>query len=235
MDHRAASRAAVQGIFAHYRSLFGEMGFDEVYAEWVGINGRYWHQYAAGTLSPEELRGGRMGALNAWAAARTGTAADPELADELNRSYLEMLAAATSPCDGVIPMLEALHGGVPLGIISNGFADIQRARLGSSGLGRFFDHVIISEEVGARKPDLRIFRAALDAAGTLPGETLYIGDTFLYDICGASLAGLRTIWLDTGPGDQPTSFPEIRPDAVARSIPDLAALLGVSPDLSPSI
>lgn len=176
-----------------------------------------------------------MGALSAWAAGHASGVPDEGVVDELNRLYPEAMARTTLPYDGVIPMLQGLQGRYRLGIISNGFPDIQRARLHSAGLYQFFDHIIISEEIGARKPDLRIFQAALDAAGTLPGETLYIGDNFLYDIRGASLAGLRTIWFDPGPGDQPTFFPEIRPEAVARSIPDLAALLGVSPDLSPSI
>lgn len=205
-----------------------------MYAEWAAINDRYWHRYAAGELSPLELRGGRMRALEAWAAGRSGRTSDEGAADELNRLYAALLAGCSRPYDGVIAMLEGLRGVVPLGIISNGFADIQRARLASSGLDRFFDHIILSEEVGWRKPDLRIFRVALDAAGTAPEETLYIGDTFLYDIRGASLAGFRTIWFDPESSEQSTSFPEIRPDAVARSIPDLAALLGLSPDLSPS-
>ena len=45
------------------------------------------------------------------------------------------------------------------------------------GLTRYFDSVVISAEVGVKKPDPRIFDAALEQTGIKPEEVIYVGDT----------------------------------------------------------
>jgi len=59
------------------------------------------------------------------------------------------------------------------------------------GVGRYFDHFIVSGEVGYEKPSLQIFEAALHACGAAPGECLHVGDDRRNDIWGARDAGVR--------------------------------------------
>ena len=60
------------------------------------------------------------------------------------------------------------------------------------GLREFFDSIVISGEVGVKKPDPRIFSFALDKAGLSPAEVAYVGDT-QEDMQAALAAGLIPI------------------------------------------
>lgn len=59
-------------------------------------------------------------------------------------------------------------------------------------IGGYFDSVTVSDEVGASKPDPRIFRAALEGTGLEPHEVVYVGDS-PEDVRGAMAAGIQPI------------------------------------------
>ncbi|MDY7220936.1 HAD-IA family hydrolase [Halalkalibacterium halodurans] len=80
-----------------------------------------------------------------------------------------------------------------LGIITNGESLLQRIKLKKLGIERYFEVVVISEEVGISKPHGVIFRKAVDMLGVQVGHSIYIGDHLYNDIYGASLEGLYTI------------------------------------------
>lgn len=86
--------------------------------------------------------------------------------------------------DDVVPALEDLSCDHRLLVLSN-FDRRLRSILAGHELLRFFEQVIISSEVGAAKPDPRMFQAALAAAGCLPQEALHIGDDVKCDLSGA--------------------------------------------------
>ena len=69
-------------------------------------------------------------------------------------------------------------------------------------LGLDVDAVVTSAEVGASKPDRRVFEAALAAARCEAGEALHVGDSVTADVEGARAAGIRALHLDrAGGGD----------------------------------
>lgn len=81
------------------------------------------------------------------------------------------------------------------------------------GLAPLLDGVVASAMVGAAKPDGRIFRAALDAAGCEPGAAVHVGDSIDNDVRGAEAAGVRAVLLDRS-GARPGaigSLAELRP------------------------
>jgi 2-haloacid dehalogenase len=94
-------------------------------------------------------------------------------------------------------MIRALHGNVGLAVITNGLKDVQRPRLARSAVGQYLDHVVISEEVGAAKPDRRIFDAAFHLMDH-PGkeEVLIVGDGLTSDIQGGNEYGIDTCWFN---------------------------------------
>jgi putative hydrolase of the HAD superfamily len=115
----------------------------------------------------------------------------------------------------VLPLLERLaQNGAKLGIITNGPPGAhQRRKLTVAGLDHFFDQaVFISSEVGAAKPDPRIFAHALQALSSHPNETLFVGDSLTGDAGGALNAGLAAYWLDRDRSHQkpPTGVHRIR-------------------------
>ena len=91
--------------------------------------------------------------------------------------------------------LEALRTeGYRLGVVSNFDRRLHRV-LADLGLGEYFEHIVISSEVGADKPDPRIFRHALDLFGVAPEAAVHVGDDPRKD-GGAEAAGLRVFHLE---------------------------------------
>jgi putative hydrolase of the HAD superfamily len=94
-------------------------------------------------------------------------------------------------------LLEVRSRGLHVGIISN-WDERLRPLLTDIGLARYFDSMTISCEVGAEKPDGRMFRAALQVAGVAIDDAIHIGDSAAEDVRGAEAAGMRAILLDRG-------------------------------------
>jgi len=84
--------------------------------------------------------------------------------------------------------------GIELGVISN-FDSRLFTVLDALALADFFATVTISTEVGAAKPDPKIFEAALAKHNCDPAEAWHVGDSYGDDFEGAKGAGLRAIWL----------------------------------------
>jgi putative hydrolase of the HAD superfamily len=93
------------------------------------------------------------------------------------------------PLDGVAEGLRVLRGaGFALACVSDWDVGVGR-QLERAGLGSFLDVVVSSAEIGAKKPDPRVFRAALERLGITPERALHIGDGE-GDRVGALAAGL---------------------------------------------
>ena len=108
--------------------------------------------------------------------------------EELYRRFEEPGVWALYP--EVMGVLEALHGRYKLGVASN-FDRRLHAVLGHLEVRRFFETVTLSSEVGADKPDERVFAAALLAMGVTAGEAVHAGDEPVQDWEGAETAGLH--------------------------------------------
>ena len=79
---------------------------------------------------------------------------------------------------------------------SNGFHEVQYRKLRSCGLQDSFDTIILSEDAGYNKPDVRFFEYALRQTGAPLATTLMIGDNPDTDITGAHTACLPTIYFN---------------------------------------
>ena len=124
----------------------------------------------------------------------------PIPADELWSRYCLGMAEAVTCLPAVLSGLAQLRQrGWLVVVVTNGAGDIQRAKLAHTGIDRVVDAVCISEEVGVRKPDVRIFGEAARLAGvTGPVNGWMVGDSAQNDIDGGRAAGLRTIWISDG-------------------------------------
>jgi putative hydrolase of the HAD superfamily len=78
------------------------------------------------------------------------------------------------------------------------------------GLADELDGVVTSAAVGARKPDPRLFEAALEVAGCAADEALHVGDTPTEDVEGAKAAGIRAVLIDRDGGGDIESLRAIR-------------------------
>ncbi len=105
-------------------------------------------------------------------------------------------AAAWEPYDDTLPALAALRDrGLRLAVVSNWDSRL-RPILEERKLRPWFDAVVISAEVGWRKPHPAIFERALGLLGCAPGDALHCGDSVGDDVEGARAAGIRPVLLD---------------------------------------
>ena len=95
-------------------------------------------------------------------------------------------------------VVRALAERYPLTIVSNGFIEVQYRKVELSGLRDCFQHIVLSEEVGAQKPNPKIYEEALRLNGCQPEEVLMIGDSWTSDIQGAINAGIDQLWVQSG-------------------------------------
>jgi putative hydrolase of the HAD superfamily len=94
-----------------------------------------------------------------------------------------------------VPVLSALKQNKTLGLVSNfDHPPHVRRLLSDHGLEDCFDTVIISGEVGVKKPDPAIFAFGLEQTGLAPANVVYVGDTHA-DVAGAIAAGIRPVFL----------------------------------------
>ena len=127
-------------------------------------------------------------------------------------------AAAWEPYDDAVPVLSALkERGFRLAVVSNWDSRL-RPILDERKLRPWFDVVVISAEVGWRKPHPAIFERALGLLGCAPGDALHCGDSVGDDVEGARAAGIRPILLDR-PGTKRVPGTEV--------VRDLRGLLGL--------
>lgn len=148
--------------------------------------------------------------------------------------YLEDMPRHVSPFPGVLHGLTRLRAdGWRTAVITNGNTRMQRRKITRSGLKPLIDATMISEEVGLRKPDPRIFQLARDQVGAGATESGWmVGDLLHTDIAGGAAAGLRTIWLCPGGADPAPPLPadgRVVPDHICESVEQAFTLLEARP------
>ena len=96
---------------------------------------------------------------------------------------------------GTKEMLGTLRGLYRLGLLTN-FTHAPAAReiIDRAGLTPFFDVLLVSGELGFRKPHPLVFRRLIEHLGVEKNQILYVGDDPVPDITGARRAGLQPVW-----------------------------------------
>ena len=106
-------------------------------------------------------------------------------------------------------LLEALRArGLKLAVVSNTANPewLLRPVLDRQGIPERVDAIVLSSEVGKRKPHPAIFQRALSEVGVAPDEALFVGDRLQGDVFGASRVGMRTVqalWFRADDGAAP--------------------------------
>jgi 2-haloacid dehalogenase len=115
---------------------------------------------------------------------------DPALAGDALELLSSMPAFLEAPA-----ALERLRGeGLRLGVLTQSSADAADQVLRFAGLRDRIDLVVGADEVGAFKPDRRMYDAAVERAG-VPADEVCLVTTHWWDVMGAARAGLRTGWV----------------------------------------
>lgn len=111
--------------------------------------------------------------------------------------YEEKLSCGHYFVDGAETLLKALYKNKELYLVTNGTAAVQRGRLTSANISRYFKNIFISEDIGFNKPAPEFFDCCFSKIEDLNLQTtVIIGDSLTSDIQGGINAGIKTIWFN---------------------------------------
>lgn len=186
-------------------------------AYYIPMNQVLWQDLSAGLITKKELIDTRFAKLF----AHFGQEVDGR---DMAERYQHFLSQEGHVFPGVRDFLQTLREqGYHLFGATNGVTYIQKGRLAQSQLVSFFDHVFISDELGAHKPEKAFFTYI---ANTIPGfeaqKALMIGDSLLADIKGGQDSGIDTIWYNPENQANTTS---VTPTYIAQNYQDILDII----------
>ena len=144
------------------------------------VNKYLWLKYRDGKLTKEELRSRRFDET----LAKLGVL-NQSLSENISSLYIQNSPKQTKLLPNTKYILDFLKKKYQLHIITNGFKEVQIVKLKNSGIYNYFQNIIISEEIGALKPNKKIFLHAIDLCKSNSQECLMVGDDLISDILGA--------------------------------------------------
>jgi len=211
-DFHKAERIALSKTIRN----FGVEPTEAVLARYHVINKWHWEQLELGKMTRPQVLEGRFRTLF----AELGMTVE---AKECTAAYAENLSVGHYFLPGAEEALDRLSKKYRLFLVSNGTASVQKGRMASADLYRFFEKVFISQEIGHNKPAKAYFDACFaQIPGFDPQKSIIVGDSLTSDIQGGINAGIRTCWVNPShaPGRE-----DIRPDYEIEGIYQLEALL----------
>lgn len=212
LDFHQAERVALSKTLLE----IGVNPTDCMLARYSEINAAQWRLLEEGKLTRAEVKVGRYRILF----QEMGISCSPEKATAI---YERFLGVGHYFIDGAEQLLTELYGKYSLFLASNGTLSVQKSRIASAGIERFFDAVFISQEIGADKPTAAFFDACFAKIPHLKrSETLIIGDSLTSDIRGGKNAGIVTVWFNPLSKDNHT---DIFPDYTVHHLRDFPFLL----------
>ena len=194
---------------------FGVEPTDEVRHRYHEINKWHWEQLELGKMTRAEVLENRFKMLF----SELGVPVDSE---QVARAYEKNLSQGHWFLPGAEEAVDRLSKKYRLFLASNGTASVQKGRMTSANLYRFFETVFVSQEIGHNKPSKAYFDACF---ASIPGfdieKAMIVGDSLSSDIQGGINAGLKTVWVN--PDHKPCG--NIRPDYEIEALYQLEALL----------
>ncbi|WP_160680138.1 YjjG family noncanonical pyrimidine nucleotidase [Clostridium sp. C8-1-8] len=184
-DFKKSERDAFKNAMLEFEIEYDENHHLKIYSE---INSVIWKEFENGIITQEKLKVERF----------------KRLADRLNinfdeysfaKSYMKHLANASFVYEDSIELVESLHKNYRLAIVTNGLKEVQNKRIKQSIISKYFEDVVISEEVKVAKPDPKIFEIALNNLNHVDkSKVLMVGDSLTSDIKGGFNFGIDTCW-----------------------------------------
>jgi putative hydrolase of the HAD superfamily len=133
-----------------------------------------------------------------------------DFADRVTEMYVNAYPLINVPVEGAARVVTELSASFSLGIVSNGLPDVQYKKLKTLSIKHFFGCIVLSGELGIKKPDPRIFWEAASLLCVEPEQCLYVGDAYEADVLGARNARMKVCWFNPRKLQPPQA--DIKPD-----------------------
>lgn len=191
---------------------------DQVFADFLEIDSGLWKQFEQGLVSRDLLKVERF----VRTFAKHGVTMEAEQANQL---YLQGLSEHVALVEGAVEVCKALATVGEVGVITNGFEQVQRQRVANAGLQPYVSFLASSEACGYAKPDTRLFDFAVGQAKAFSNDsTLIIGDRLDADILGGNNFAISSCWFN------PSAAPNtsgVQPTYEIAHLTELLRLVGV--------
>jgi len=211
LDFHKAERIAISKTIRD----FGVEPTEEILNLYHEINDWHWKQLELGNLTRAEVLQNRFQVLF----EKLDRQVD---APKCAKTYEINLSQGHWFLPGAEEAVDRLSKKYRLFLVSNGTASVQKGRMTSANLYRFFETVFVSQEIGHNKPSKAYFDACF---ARIPGfdreKAIIVGDSLSSDIRGGINAGIKTVWVNPRHKD----CGAIRPDHEIEYLHQLEALL----------
>ncbi len=199
-DYQQNSSDTLFELWQHFKLADHAIPFGQFHATFRQVNNALWDSFDQGKITRDIIRAERFPRvfkalkLNLNGAALT-----------MQEMFMTMCSSKPALVQGVRQVLETFHQAYQFHILSNGFDEIQFAKLEAANIGHFFTHVVTSGSTGFRKPEPQIFDFMLTKINALPQDCLMIGDNPISDIQGARQAGIDQVYYNVHQKNCPIS------------------------------
>jgi YjjG family noncanonical pyrimidine nucleotidase len=213
MDFTKASHAAFESICRHFK--LGKAS--SLYPIYQRYNLAAWKAFEDKQITADQLKVDRM---SGFLQAIDNKVIDPT---HLNKQYLHQLMLNSELYNGVEAILQELKHDYVMSIVTNGLKEVQRPRVHRLRLDQYFASIVVSDEIGIAKPDIRYFDYAYQTITNPPpkSDILIVGDSLHSDIKGGKNIGIATCWVSHGRKNTTA----IQPDYTIYNFHELPALL----------
>ena len=186
LDFHKAERIAISKTITE----FGVEPTEEILNLYHHINKAHWEMLERGELTRAQVLVNRFGVLF----ERLGVSVD---APKCAKAYEKNLSMGHWFLPGAEETVEYLSGRYRLFLASNGTAVVQKGRMTSANLYRFFEKVFVSQEIGHNKPSKAYFDGCFaQIQGFDKAKAIIVGDSLTSDILGGNNAGIATCWVN---------------------------------------
>lgn len=212
-DFKKSEKESLKNTMLKFKIKYDESYHLKIYQE---INIDLWKEFELGLITQEKLKVERFKRLS----DRLDVSFDENI---FAKSYVEHLADASFLYDDSIDLIESLSKFCKLAIVTNGLTFVQDRRIRKSIISKFFDTIVISEEVLMSKPSPKIFEHTLKNINhTDKSKVLIVGDSLTSDIQGGINFGIDTCWYNPNKIKNKTS---IKPTYEISNFNELKSLL----------
>lgn len=212
LDFHQAEKIALTKTLKH----FGIEPEEKILARYSVLNLEQWRLLEQGKLTRKEVKERRYKLLFDEIGADCCAAS-------ATKYYESLLGVGHYFIDGAEELLETLVKRYRLYLATNGTMEVQKSRIKSAGIEKYFDGIFISQEIGFDKPDIKFFNYCFSKIMDFKkSETVIVGDSLTSDIKGGKNAGITAVWFN--PKGIENTF-SIVPEHIISELSELPALL----------
>lgn len=192
-DFDKSSLLAFDKIYEIFKLInYGIPSAKEFHTIYFDHNNRLWELYRQGKIDKNFLKIERF-----KLPLKDYGIEDEKLASEMGERYTELAATTVALVPNTMEILNYLKDkGYKTYIITNGFLEVQTIKMQASGLDKMIDISFVSEEIGFKKPDHRIFQHAMKEVGASTENSVMVGDDLKVDIIPAKEIGMKHIYFN---------------------------------------